>query len=134
LRADIWALPGNLVEALALKHPKALAGKTQAQAFALEARGFEGHPPQGSAGAATDPPAQFEAPRGLTFLGVVHTNRLNRIGADLVEILGCPSGQVAQVEAGHPFLLLVRAGRSLQARLIAVVEHLVHFHCSRIEP
>src|SRR5665213_4318081 len=89
------ALPFDPFQAFTLEHPKALAGKAQADAPTLKTCRFEGYPAERAPGPTTHPPAQLQPTRGLAFLGVVHTNRLNRIGADLVKIRGCTGSQAA---------------------------------------
>src|SRR5665213_3051269 len=71
---------------------------------------------------------------GLTLLGVEVADRLDGIGANLVKVSRGTSREAAQVKAGHPFALDIRAGGRLEAGLIAVVEHLVHFCCCGVEP
>src|SRR5665213_1618653 len=71
---------------------------------------------------------------GLTLLGVEVADRLDGIGANLVKVSRGTSREAAQVKAGHPFALDIRAGGRLEAGLIAIVKDLIYFNCSGVEP
>ena len=67
-------------------------------------------------------------------MGIVIADRLNGVGADLLKVGRGARGQTAQVKAGQQLAFPIRARGGFEAGLITIIEHLVRFDGSGIEP
>src|SRR3954466_11739722 len=120
-------LPAHPLQTLTLKYPKGLAAEAQRAALAFEVSRLERDPPEAAAGAATDPPAQLQAPSRHALLRVPHADALDSVRADALKVLGRAGREMAQIVAREPLALAIRPGSRGDGDLIAVVEYTVHF-------
>src|SRR5207248_2178773 len=105
------------------KDTKGLPAEAQCAALALEARRLERNPAEAPAGAATDPPAQLQAPGRHALLRILHADALDGVRTDALKILGRTGREVAEVVPREPLALAIRPGGGAEGDLIAVIEH-----------
>src|SRR5438309_2422351 len=98
-------LPLHPVKSLTLEHSKRLTAEAQPPTLALEARRLKRHPAKRTACTPAHPPAELAPSGRSTLRGILPIHALDRISANLFEIL-CPAGgEIVQIKTRQPFRL-----------------------------
>src|SRR5207249_3516568 len=127
-------LPLHPVKPLTLEHSKRLTAEAQRLTLALEARRLERHPAKRTACTPAHPPAELAASGRSTLRGILPVHALDRISADLFEVLRPAGGEIVQLKSREPLRPTREGLRRLGADFIRPVPHGVDFARRSIQP